>query len=129
MHPAALVHEYAPRLDRPQRTQGNIMFISFNKHFWQIVWRIRSVIAFMIMLIIICAILIAFIEQLPLGDALYFSFITGLTIGYGDIVATTTAGRLISILLGVTGVLFSGLMVAAAVFATQRAVHEIHGDE
>ena len=105
------------------------MFISFNKHFWQIVWRIRSVIAVMIMLIIICAILIAFIEQLSLGEALYFSFITGLTIGYGDIVATTTAGRLISILLGVTGVLFSGLMVAAAVFATQRAVHEIHGDE
>lgn len=105
------------------------MFISFNTHFWQIIWRIRSVIAVLIMLIIICAILIAFIEQLPLGEALYFSFITGLTIGYGDIVATTTAGRLISVLLGVTGMLFTGLVVAAAVFATQRAVDDIYGSE
>jgi len=105
------------------------MFNSFNAHFWQTVWRIRSVIAVLIMLIIIEAALIAYIEQLPLGEALYFSFITGLTIGYGDIVATTAAGRIISILLGVTGVLFTGLVVAAAVFATQRAVKDVYGHE
>ena len=105
------------------------MFIRFNAHFWKVLWRIRSVIASLILIIIIGAMLIARIEQLPLGESLYFSFVTGLTIGFGDIVATTAAGRIISILLGVTGILFSGLVVAAAVYALQRAVHDMYGSE
>ena len=105
------------------------MFIRFNAHFWKIVWRIRSVIASLILIIIIGAFLISTIEQLPLSESLYFSFITGLTIGFGDIVATTATGRIISILMGVTGILFSGLVVAAAVYALQRAVQDMYGSK
>lgn len=105
------------------------MFIRFNMHFWKIIWRIRSVIATLILIIVSGALLISIMEQLPFGKALYFSFITGLTIGYGDIVANTVAGRIISILLGVVGILFAGLVVAAAVYATQRAVHDVYGSE
>ncbi len=62
----------------------------------------------MILLLIIIsgAYLIALTEQLPFSQALYFSFITGLTIGYGDIVATTAVGQITSIALGITGMLF-----------------------
>ena len=105
------------------------MFIRFNTHFWKAIWRIRSVIASLILIIIIGAFLISTIEQLPLSESLYFSFITGLTIGFGDIVATTATGRIISILLGVTGILFSGLVVAAAVYALQRAVQDMYGSK
>ena len=55
-----------------------------------------------------------------MGDAIYFAFITDLTIGYGDIVATTKAGRTVSVLLGFIGMTFTGLVVAIAV----RVLHK-----
>ena len=104
------------------------MFLRFNAHFWQIIWRVRAVIAALLLIIVIGAFLIASLEQLPLGESLYFAFITGLTIGYGDIVAGSPAGRVISILLGINGILFTGLMVAAAVHALERAVKDVYGN-
>jgi voltage-gated potassium channel len=50
---------------------------------------------------------------MPFVDALYFTLITSLTIGYGDIVPTTAAGRVLSILAGVVGVIFIGLIWSA----------------
>ena len=105
------------------------MFRRFHAHFWRIIWRVRAVIAGLLLIIIIGALLISSIEQLPLGESLYFSFITGLTIGYGDIAPGSPAGRVISILLGVNGILFTGLIVAGAVHALQQAVEEVYGDE
>jgi voltage-gated potassium channel len=55
------------------------------------------------------------------GETLYFCGVTGLTIGYGDIVATTPAGRLIVLLLGFLGILTTGLVTAVSVLAVQRA--------
>lgn len=103
------------------------MFLRFNAHFWQIIWRVKAIIAFLLLVIVAGAYLITSAEQLPFGEALYFSFITGLTIGYGDIAPGTPAGRIISILLGVNGILFTGLMVAAAVHALERAVKDVYG--
>ncbi|MDX2457236.1 MAG: potassium channel family protein [Gammaproteobacteria bacterium] len=105
------------------------MFIEFNTEFWKTIWRIRSIIAFLLLIIICGAFLIASHEQLPFSEALYFSFITGLTIGYGDIVATSTIGRVTSILLGITGILFTGMVVAAAVYALQKTVQHTYGSE
>jgi hypothetical protein len=105
------------------------MFIEFNTEFWKIIWRIRSIIAFLLLIIICGALLIASHEQLPFSEALYFSFITGLTIGYGDIVSTSTIGRVTSIFLGVTGTIFTGMVVAAAVHALQRALQHAYGSE
>jgi hypothetical protein len=48
---------------------------------------------------------------------LYFTFITGLTIGYGDVVPRTVAGRPLSILIGIGGILLTGLVVAVGVKA------------
>lgn len=103
------------------------MFFRFSAHFWYIVWEFKSVFGTLTLLIVGGAGLIAHTEQLPFGEALYFAFVTGLTIGYGDIVATTALGRFISILLGVTGILFTGLVVAVAVKAVKQAWEDVHG--
>jgi voltage-gated potassium channel len=55
------------------------------------------------------------------GGALYYCGVTALTIGYGDIVPTTGIGRFAAVLLGMLGVLVTGLTTSAAVFAVQRA--------
>jgi voltage-gated potassium channel len=54
----------------------------------------------------------------------YFCTITALTVGYGDVVPTTDAGRLLAVLLGIQGVLLSGLTTAALVYAVQNAAHQ-----
>lgn len=105
------------------------MFFRFSAHFWFIVWELKSVFAALILLIVANAGLISYTEQLPFGEAVYFAFVTGLTIGYGDIVATTALGRIISILLGVIGILFTGLVVAMAVRALQQAWKDVHGTD
>ena len=64
------------------------------------------------------------IGELGLGDALYFSFITGLTIGYGDILVSSIPGRIIAVLIGLVGIPFTGMVVAAAVKAVQITMDE-----
>lgn len=52
---------------------------------------------------------------------LYFCSITALTIGYGDVIPTTTVGRIDSILLGLVGLLITGIIIAASVRAIQES--------
>jgi hypothetical protein len=43
-------------------------------------------------------------------------------IGYGDIVVKTSFGRIVAVLLGLIGVVFTGLMVAAALHAVGESM-------
>ncbi|MDH6148047.1 MULTISPECIES: potassium channel family protein [Paraburkholderia] len=59
----------------------------------------------------------------PLGETVYLCAITALTIGYGDVVPTSAFGRIDAACLGLIGVVFTGLIVAAAVRGVQEAAH------
>lgn len=99
------------------------IFTQFIFNFFRIIWNFRPIFLTLFIFLIICAAAIALIEKLPFVDALYFSFITGLTIGYGDIVVKTFLGRVVAILIGFIGVLSTGLLVAAAVYAVQKTYY------
>jgi voltage-gated potassium channel len=103
------------------------MFVKFSIHFLRVLWHFRSVNLAILALLIVGALGIASVEEMPIGKALYFAFVTGLTIGYGDIVATTVIGRIISVLLGFVGIIFTGLVVAAAARAVQEG-REVQDD-
>jgi hypothetical protein len=45
---------------------------------------------------------IGFVEGWPVGDAIYFAFVTSLTIGYGDIVPRQALGRALAIVVGIS---------------------------
>ena len=107
--------------------KGTEMFVRFNIHFWQLVWHLKSVFASLILMIIAGAILIAYAESMDFDDALYFAFVTGLTIGYGDIVPISATGRIVGVVLGFIGILITGLVVAVAVRALQQAWADLHG--
>lgn len=55
------------------------------------------------------------------GDSLYFGFVTALTIGYGDFRPTRGATKFIAIVLGIVGLITSGILIAIAVQAGTTA--------
>ena len=69
-------------------------------------------------------VLVSFLERWPVGDAVYFTFVTGLTIGYGDLVPRRFLSRLIAIVIGFIGVLLTALLAAVAVRALQAVTAE-----
>ena len=101
------------------------MFVRFNYHFFIIIGRLQAVFLALFALILGIAVVIRHLEKMPFGESLYFSFITGLTIGYGDIVVKTPFARLLAVLLGLIGVVFTGLMVAAAIRAVEESMREM----
>ena len=103
------------------------MLARFYHHFLAVTWHLRTVHLMLLALIMAGAVVIAATEKMSFGKAVYFSFITGLTVGYGDISPVTAIGRLISVLLAVVGVLFTGLVVAVAVQSVRHAWEETHG--
>jgi hypothetical protein len=65
--------------------------------------------------------LVGYFEGWRMSDAAYFTFVTGLTIGYGDLVPVHLATRLIAVVIGFSGILLTGLVAAVGVRALQEA--------
>ena len=59
---------------------------------------------------------------------MYFAFITGLTVGYGDLTPTLPASRIAAIAIGFAGILFSALLAAIGVRALQEAARKPHAE-
>jgi hypothetical protein len=102
------------------------MFVRFNYHFFIILGRLHAVFLALFALILGIAVVIRHLEKMPFGESLYFSFITGLTIGYGDIVVKTPFARLLAVLLGLIGIIFTGIMVAAAIRAVEESLKDMN---
>jgi hypothetical protein len=95
---------------------------SFHHHFIAALYKIQVIILSLSVLLVVNAAVIGYVEKMPFGDALYFTFVTMLTIGYGDIAPVTLIGRVVAILTGLLGVLINGLIVAVAVLALRRTM-------
>lgn len=59
--------------------------------------------------IVIGAVIISQVEGLSLGDALWWSFVTFTTVGYGDVLLTTPLARVVGVLLMIFGIGFIGI--------------------
>ena len=100
-------------------------FSTFLRHFVRYAFYVRHVLLGLLALIVLGGVAISQLEGIELGDAIYFAFITGLSIGYGDISPETAAGRVVSVLIGLVGMLFVGITVAIATRAlAEMARHE-----
>ena len=84
-----------------------------------VVWSILSA---LLSLMAALGVTVALIECWPLGDGLYFAFVSGLTIGYGDLVPKAPLARVLAVSIGVTGILLAGLVAAVGVQALQAAL-------
>ncbi len=71
----------------------------------------------------VLGLVIARVEQLPWMDGLYFAWVTGMTVGYGDIAPQQFVSRVLSIVIAINGVVLTGILVAIAVQALRAAVN------
>jgi len=80
----------------------------------RVVWPILSV---LLGLIVGLGVLVGVIEGWSMHESIYFAFVSGLTIGYGDLAPKSLLTRALAILIGVCGVLLTALVAAIAVKA------------
>ena len=72
--------------------------------------------------------LVGYFEGWRMSDAAYFTFITGLTIGYGDMVPRQGFARGLAIAIGVSGVFLTGVIAGIAVYAMRKALDDCDTD-
>jgi len=80
----------------------------------RVVWPILSI---LLGLIIAIGMFIGLLEGWSMQESIYFAFVSGLTIGYGDFAPTLLLTRALAVAIGVCGVLVTALVAAIAVKA------------
>ena len=90
----------------------------------RVVWPILSV---LLVLIIALGLVVGLLEGWSMHESIYFAFVSGLTIGYGDLAPKSLLTRVLAIAIGVCGVLVTALVAAIAVKALTAATDEGEG--
>ena len=80
----------------------------------RVVWPILSV---LLGLVVSLGLVVGLVEGWSIHESIYFAFVSGLTIGYGDLAPKTLLTRALAIAIGVCGVLATALVAAIAVKA------------
>lgn len=91
--------------------------ILFLKAFFTMLKGLAPIWGMLTIIIGLLGIYIGIREGVGWRDGLYFGFVTGTTIGYGDIVPTKLLTRTLAIIIGVIGIINTGLIVTVAVSA------------
>ena len=87
----------------------------------RVVWPILSGLLGLMMAL---GLIIGLREGWSVQESIYFAFVSGLTIGYGDLAPKFLLTRVLAILIGVCGVLLTALLAAVAVRALPDAIED-----
>ena len=69
-------------------------------------------------------VIVGLLEGWGIWQGIYFAYVTGLTIGYGDLAPRLPLTQLLAVIIGFSGVLLTGLVAALAVKAFQAVPRE-----
>ncbi|MBT8406735.1 MAG: potassium channel family protein [Deltaproteobacteria bacterium] len=84
-------------------------------------FRLRVFLVVLLVVVVLAISGLMIIEDLSLGDALYFTIVTVATVGYGDIHPATLAGKILAVFLIITGVgTFLGVVANATEMMLNR---------
>jgi hypothetical protein len=100
------------------KTVRRRFFVAFGRAM-HLTWPVLSII---LAVQVALGLLTGFVEGWSVGDALYFTLVTGLTIGYGDMVPRQALARALAIGIGVCGLFLTGVIAAIAVHAMRTAL-------
>jgi hypothetical protein len=110
---------FGRRLMRPQQIRR--IFFAELFRLVRVVWPILSGVLFAM---VGPGLLIGYIEGWRIADALYFTFVTGLTIGYGDLTPRHIVSRFLAVMIGFAGIVLTGLVAAVSVEALRAAARD-----
>lgn len=82
-----------------------------------VVWPVLSG---LLILVVALGLVVGWIEGWSIQESIYFAFVTGLTIGYGDLAPKLLLTRTLAVGIGLCGVLITALVAAVAVRALTR---------
>ena len=83
-----------------------------------------------IILILLGAFAMSYLENMDIGDSIWWSFVTTTSVGYGDIYPTTNLGRIIAVLLMIVGLGFVGMLsgTIATYFLSEKKIKNSYRD-
>ena len=84
----------------------------------RVVWPVLSV---LLGAIVGLGLVVGLLEGWSVQESIYFAFVSGLTIGYGDLAPKLLLSRFLAVAIGVCGVLLTALLAAVAVKALTTA--------
>ena len=77
-----------------------------------------------ILVMVLVGLLIGHIEGWKITEALYLTFVTGLTIGYGDLTPRHNISRCLAVMIGFSGIVLTGLIAAVSVRALEATARD-----
>lgn len=100
--------------------------IEFIRLFFLGIYYAGPIVLFLLILIVVIGQIIGRREQWNKIDALYYSFITATTVGYGDYRPDSISGKFMAIVIALLGLVLTGIIVALAVKAGTIAFQDIY---
>ena len=95
---------------------------TFLKEFAYGVWLTSPLLVSLALVITALGQLVGKMEEWPPFDSFYWSFITATTVGYGDVRPARRVPRILSILIALVGLTFTGILIAVAIHAATLAL-------
>jgi hypothetical protein len=113
------------KLELRQTRHVRLIFLLALWHQLRVLWPVLSGV---LLVMAGSGILVGRLEGWGLGESMYFTFVTGLTIGYGDFAPQYFTTRLLAVLIGFCGIVLTGLVAAVSVQAL-RATETQHPEQ
>jgi hypothetical protein len=112
----------APKTHHMRPLAGVGASIRFFQYVFMIIKFIWPIFSSLLILIMLLGLVTGIREGWTIGDSFYFSFITAFTIGYGDLAPKYPLTKIIAVVIGLVGFLFTGVLVAIAVEALRYTI-------
>jgi voltage-gated potassium channel len=95
--------------------------ITFIKLFFLFISVVAPILMLLAFSIVVLGLIVGRIENWKKSKAIYWSFITATTVGYGDIRPTRGLARFISVVIAVLGLILFGIIISVSVAATDNS--------
>lgn len=98
----------------------------FTHHFGRLLYLVSPMLVALLTLMVVGAGIVSLAEGMNYWKALYLTFVTAITIGYGDVAPVTVIGRITCLFMGLLGLMFFGIIVAVTNRALTHAIADKH---
>lgn len=96
----------------------------FIKIFFLSIYIVLPLLVFLSFLILSLGQLVRIKEKWSIFDGVYWTFITASTVGYGDIRPLRKFSKVMSVLIALLGIMFTGVIVAITLSTTQIVIEK-----